>query len=460
MRAFPSLAIGIQIGILSSMNGTVFYSATRRIWIARYPAGLHGTPKIIAGYGKTREKAIRNRERALGRAIAGNQYHHGEQAHTTAKYMQLYFDELNAGDDRPNTLARKQDTLERYLAPFMKQDIRKISRDDCIGIIAKARAASKDPHNSKGAQTIWSQMAEFFGWCIECGYLEQSPLRGVAKPKYQSAARRRNEESIEQRIAMGRWLLDFTANHMDEYLVGYGMTLAAALGLRAGEIRGLQWNCITHLNDGEAEKSTILVRQQWDRDVRTGQWQLMPYTKSNARESRRVPIPLAWHANWQNYYDAVMDVIPIMREQPVNGDEKAAFCFPNKDGRPLSKNQQADIWNALKAEYIKTHPTEAAADTMRLHDMRHVVASVLVMNGATLEQVRPILGWSDGRMAEYYTHLSQEYGRKTMNRIPALLNHGDDAQAFGAFMDSPAYDRQAEAAHQAWKAADEDIQRA
>ena len=99
MRAFPSLAIGIQIGILSSMNGTVFYSATRRIWIARYPAGLHGTPKIIAGYGKTREKAIRNRERALGRAIAGNQYHHGEQAHTTAKYMQLYFDELNAGDD-------------------------------------------------------------------------------------------------------------------------------------------------------------------------------------------------------------------------------------------------------------------------------------------------------------------------------------------------------------------------
>ena len=55
--------------------------------------------------------------------------------------------------------------------------------------------------------------------------------------------------------------------------------------------------------------------------------------------------------------------------------------------------------------------------------MRHVVASLLIENGATMAQIQPIMGWMNSQMAEYYTHLSQKFGRETMNKIPEILNH-------------------------------------
>lgn len=103
----------------------------------------------------------------------------------------------------------------------------------------------------------------------------------------------------------------------------------------------------------------------------------------------------------------------------------------NKDGKPLTKNQQSAIWNDLRRAYINEHPDrKPIASTMRIHDMRHVIASVLVMNGATLERVRPILGHMNAEMTAYYTALSTGFNRATMNELPELMNHGNNLLNF------------------------------
>ena len=222
------------------MDGTVFYSEALRCWIARYPAGKFNTGKIIAGYGNSEDKAIRNRDRALTRYFEGKQQ---RQTQTLRKIMNRYIEWLEQSNRRQSTLTRKKDRLEQYLKPYLNQDITDIDESMCLKVIATAKANSKDSGDSKIAATMWSEMHQLFTWCKERNIITQDPSLLITRPKYSSKAQQKNEINIDYRIAMGKWLLNYTATHIDAYSTEYGMILTASMGLRAGEIRGLEWKC-------------------------------------------------------------------------------------------------------------------------------------------------------------------------------------------------------------------------
>ena len=98
---------------------------------------------------------------------------------------------------------------------------------------------------------------------------------------------------------MGLWLLDYTGKHLG---VEYGMMLAASLGLRAGEIRGLTWDCFSHVLDREFDQATITVKQRYDRDAKTGEWRLMEWTKGKNKSWREIAIPAVWASDWFELY--------------------------------------------------------------------------------------------------------------------------------------------------------------
>lgn len=400
------------------MDGTVFWSEARHTWIARYPAGRFGTPHRIEGQGITADKARRNRDKALKRALEGTQQRSGM---TVRRALDKYMDWIEQGNDRANSIARKRDRLERYLTPFMNKQFTDFDSDDVSSIIAAAREASIDSDNSKIAKTMYDELEQLFDFAQQRGMIAIKPTTYVIRPKYVSAARRANELHIDERIQMGRWMLGHAARDVD---TGYGMLLLASMGLRAGEIRGMQWKCFTHLMDGRFDDTTVRVEQIYDRDIRTGEWRLMTHTKSNAMTYRTLAVPRTWAYNLICFYERMQDDYHL----PYGYD---SFVCLNNDGNALTKNQQAAIWNRYKQAYINEHPDERdIASTMRIHDMRHVIASVLVMNGATLEQVRPILGHMTTEMTNYYTALSTGFNRDTMNTLPELMGHENNLPSF------------------------------
>ena len=400
------------------MNGTVFYDANNKRWIARYPAGRFNTGKVIAGYGQTAEKAMARRDAALKRALNGTMRGGTITVrHVLMKYMAW----IEQGNDRRNSIARKRDRLERYLKPYMGKPMKSFDSDDVGAIITAARAASTDSANSKIAKTMWGEIHQMCDFAIQRGMIEKNPTDYVIRPKYTSAARRTNELHIDERIEQGRWMLEHAARDGG---TAYGMLLLACMGLRAGEIRGMEYKCFTHLLDGAWDSTTMTVQQIYDRDVETGEWRLMKHTKSNAMTHRTLAVPKPWAYNIFCFYEQIQDKYKL----PYDYD---GFMCLNKDGKPLTKNQQSTIWNDLRRAYINEHPDrKPIASTMRIHDMRHVIASVLVMNGATLERVRPILGHMNAEMTAYYTALSTGFNRATMNELPELMNHGNNLLNF------------------------------
>ncbi|WP_459918077.1 site-specific integrase [Desulfocicer niacini] len=63
---------------------------------------------------------------------------------------------------------------------------------------------------------------------------------------------------------------------------------------------------------------------------------------------------------------------------------------------------------------------EAGIENFHFHDLRHTFCSNLIMAGAGLKDVKDMVGHSDIRMTDRYTHLTMEH---MANQQKRLQNH-------------------------------------
>jgi integrase len=160
---------------------------------------------------------------------------------------------------------------------------------------------------------------------------------------------------------------------------------AVATGMRASELRGLEWNSI------DLDKGIAKVSQRADR------WNAVdvPKSKSGQRE-----IPLS------------SEIVAIMREWklrcPRRPDEPVKYVFPNGQGNieHLPNWHNRGLARVHRAAGIKNPNPETKGPKYGMHSLRHVAISLWIEAGMSPKEIQSLAGHSTIQITfDTYGHL-------------------------------------------------------
>ncbi|MFI6210006.1 tyrosine recombinase XerC [Streptomyces sp. NPDC051041] len=198
------------------------------------------------------------------------------------------------------------------------------------------------------------------------------------------------------------WSLDETLTFLEAARADplyAAFVLAVVLGLRRGEILGLQWR------DVDLDRRTLTVRTTLHR----GGKELYLDTTKN-RRTRVIPVPR-------------MCVAPLRWQRLRQAEQRAAagadwhesdHVFTTRSGRPIEPRN-------LYRSFLRLSES-AGLPKVRLHDTRHGCASLLFAAGVAPRTVMEILGHSQIAVTmNVYTHVSDGDRREAMGHMDRLL---------------------------------------
>ncbi|MFF9346389.1 tyrosine-type recombinase/integrase [Streptomyces sp. NPDC014734] len=193
--------------------------------------------------------------------------------------------------------------------------------------------------------------------------------------------------------------------------------IALALGLRQGEVLGMQWDDVDfELGVIRVRRGRLRPRYKHGCGDRCGRKPGYCPQKINTRretknaKSRAVPEELLQLLHRHKEDQA--------RERTMARDlwTEKGYVFTSPIGEPLNPNTDFHRWkDLLKAAGVRDG---------RLHDARHTAATVLLILGISDAVVDSIMGWEPGksaRMRRRYQHMTGPVLQQTAAKIGALL---------------------------------------
>lgn len=109
------------------------------------------------------------------------------------------------------------------------------------------------------------------------------------------------------------------------------------------------------------------------------------------------------------------DMLTLLKGLPVRGE----YVFPGKDGKPFGDVKRS-FQTALKDAGIKQ--SDDPKQKIVFHSLRHTCVSLLHERKADTSQVQTYVGHASVEMTKHYTHLTDEYKKKTGNLLNGLFD--------------------------------------
>lgn len=250
--------------------------------------------------------------------------------------------------------------LRNHLLPaFGHRYLDQIKKDDIVAMHHGRRAAGAAPGS---ANRLLILMRYIFNLALkwETPGLSKNPTAGVPL--------------LEENNKRERYLSQEEAQRL------YG-------ALQASESRMLQFIIPMLIMTG-ARKREVLDARWADFDQSTRRWRI-PISKSG--KARHVPLS-----------DGVLSLMRAVQAEQAGWPAALRNCpwvFPNPDtGKPFVSIFSS--WNTARKR--------AGLPDVRIHDLRHSFASFLINAGRSIYEVQKILGHTQIKTTQRYSHLSQE----------------------------------------------------
>jgi len=200
-----------------------------------------------------------------------------------------------------------------------------------------------------------STLHNFFNFCIERGYIDENPATGIKKLNELSRLKTLSDQDIGK-------LINGATNKLTKDLI----TFLIYTGCRKGEALNLKWDDVDLNNNVIAIKGT------------------------KTKYDRYIPI----HSQLKAL---------------LGGIEKEQDCLYvfNRNGAKIGDFKRS----------FHTACKNAGLKDLHIHDLRHVFASKMVMNGTSLYITGELLGHRTTQMTKRYSHLVPETLRKAVEDV-------------------------------------------
>jgi integrase len=209
-----------------------------------------------------------------------------------------------------------------------------------------------------------------FQWAIQRELMTSNPAKGVKKP---AAGRRETFLSDEQVDRLFATIADMEQDGRLAPTFGDTVRLLALTGARRSEIEGLRWDEV---------------------DLQRGVAMLPAHRSKTGRKT----IPLGAPA-----------MAVLAGRKSITGD--SAFVFPGLKGGDGPANALSKNWQRVREA--------AGLPGVRLHDLRHTLASFLVARGASLPVIGRVLGHTNAATTQRYAHLQADPLRSIVDEATA-----------------------------------------
>ena len=343
---------------------------------------LTGAQQRRYASGRTRAEAAARLEAIRRDAAAGT---FATDA-TTAEYLVAWLPSARSRL-RPSTYAETVRHVERYFIPI-------------IGEIPLTRLSPTDVERAMGILTHrgYSPQTVIHARATLRRALHDAQRDGLVIRNAAALARPPRAERREMRPLTAdelRSLLDATADDP----MGPLFAVAAGTGLRLGELLGLRWTDVT---DGSLTVRRSLARAEG------GGWAMAEPKTRRSRRTVMLPAVARLGLDRQRERQAAARVAAGSTWQ-----DRVNVVFTDAIGRPLNPT-------------AVSHAFRAAADRLglpvRLHDLRHTAASLLLGAGVPLKVVSETLGHSSIAItADVYAHVTPELRREAADAMDRAL---------------------------------------
>ncbi len=293
---------------------------------------------------------------------------------------------------------RRQRTIERYRA------VTRLYINPALGHVLLSRLAPSDIRSFE-AQLVKDGMAattaEFIHmvlsgalkYAVRMDVLWRNPCQAVTPPKgkkYEIVPP--TVEDVRRVLARGR---------AQAHPMFPGVHLAVTTGARRGEVLGLTWNNV-NLDQGTLQITQTITRSE----------QGIVIEPTKTEKSRRT-------------IDIDAETVAVLRAHRVKcmefalkigqGWREDSFLFTNEQGGLPDPKRLTRLYQGLaKDEGLRV---------TRLHDLRHLHASVLFQNGESLPLVSKRLGHqSSATTADIYHHILPGEGRKAAEGAARVIS--------------------------------------
>jgi integrase len=320
-----------------------------------------------------------------------------ERTPTLGQWLARYLDEVAASSVRPSSLRRYRQEVRLYIEPALG----KVPLDKLKPSQISDFYRSQLRHLSPGSvRRLHALLRRSLAVAVRWQLTPWNPVAAVDAPSVASV------EVHPYDVNEARLLL--AAASGDRFHARW--LIAIALGLRQSEALGLAWR------DVDLDQRVVFIRQTLQYRPGDGFHLVPPKT---ARSRRIVPLP-----------DAVVESLKLRRERQeadrlaVGADfwEDWGLVFTTGFGTPLSPRNDYRGFRRLA--------NAAGLRRVRLHDLRHTAASLMLAQGVNPRVVMEILGHSQISITmNTYSHVTPASSREAVARVEDLLFGGRPSSA-------------------------------